>query len=131
RCACRYSSSLVFSLPRLADARAVLDFELPVVFEPELRAVFEPELGVAFELVRDDWLLAADAFPPAELRLRWDVDCERCIPPCLRPPCSPLPPSPLVSLSSPISFLATPTAAGTAIPTAAPAAIFFFVDMPS
>jgi hypothetical protein len=32
---------------------------------------------------------------------------------------------------SPMSFLATPTAAGTATPSAAPAAIFFGVDSPS
>jgi hypothetical protein len=50
----------------------------------------------------------------------------------LRPPCRepPPPPSSWSSLS-PISFLATPTAAGTAMPSAAPATTFLPVDMPS
>jgi hypothetical protein len=45
-----------------------------------------------------------------------------------REPCEPSPP---LSSPFPISFFATPTAAGTATPSAAPAAIFFFVDIPS
>ena len=51
----------------------------------------------------------------------------------LRPPCRerPLPPRSFWSSPSPISFLATPTAAGTATPSAAPATTFLLVDMPS
>lgn len=51
----------------------------------------------------------------------------------LRRPCCDRPPPPPSSWSSlsPISFLATPTAAGTATPSAAPATTFLLVDMPS
>ena len=52
----------------------------------------------------------------------------------LRPPCCERPPSPSPSSwssLSPISFLATPTAAGTATPIAAPATTFLPVDIPS
>jgi len=55
--------------------------------------------------------------------------------PALRPPpCWARPPSPPLSSwssLSPISFLATPTAAGTATPSAAPATTFLPVDIPS
>ena len=52
----------------------------------------------------------------------------------VRPPCcepAALPPLSSWSSSLPISFLATPTAAGTATPIAAPATTFLPVDIPS
>jgi hypothetical protein len=89
--------------------------------EPErLRDELEPDLLLPRELlVRRDRLDAV--LEPARERLP-----ERC---CRPPPsccCWPSPSSPL-----PSSFLATPTAAGTAIPTAAPATTFLPVDIPS
>jgi hypothetical protein len=68
-------------------------------------------------------------FVPDE-RLRLEL-LERA---ALRPPCRErpaLPPPSSWPSPSPISFLATPTAAGTATPIAAPATTFLPVDIPS
>lgn len=132
-----------------------------LVVEPDARLLLEVDpLPEEDRLLEDDALLDEPAdrvlrLPPLEARLleprpeelRPDV-----LPPELRadefrlddprfpelradvPPELPRSDDRASELSSspvPISFLATPTAAGTATPIAAPAAIFFLVDIPS
>jgi len=86
----------------------------------------------------DDPLLVVRRLPDFAVDpVRFFVPDERLRPELLerdapRPPCGERPPPPSSwSSLSPISFLATPTAAGTATPIAAPATTFLPVDIPS
>ena len=129
---------------RALDAEPVRDLLLA---EPELER-FDPELDPERleEPVRD--LLLAEPererfdaeLDPERFDPEPDPDCDRVerelpdellAPPLLAPPLSPPPPSCWPSSSPPSSFFPTPTAAAVASPTAAPAATFFGVDMPS
>jgi hypothetical protein len=117
--------------------------------------VLRLRVPVEREPLRDELLLREPERPDAErerpdvdppvLRARDEAERARLVPTVCRPP-EPLPladaPPSLSSSSdsddsssssspSPSSFFATPTAAGTATPRAAPATTFCVVDMPS
>jgi hypothetical protein len=104
----------------LPELREPLELDEPDDLDP-LREDREPE-----RLFDPEALLRRERLdPPLERELRAldpRCDCRRA--PCCRPSCC----SPS---SSPSSFFATVTAAGTAIPIAAPARAFLPVDIPS
>jgi len=117
-----------------------LDFDPRELFEPDERELDpvrdEPERDPLFDLddpelepLRDEPerepLFEPEALPRPD-RLEPPL-----APPELREPELPCWSSPPSSSPLPSSFLATVTAAGTAIPTAAPATTFLPVDMPS
>ena len=118
---------LLFAEP-LEEREPERAFDCVDPLEPELRL---PELRLAELRLRELPL-------EPELRLR-ELPLEPELP--LRelplrervfwPPCRDVSSFPSSSEESPISFFATPTAAGTATPTAAPATTFFVVDIPS
>jgi hypothetical protein len=117
------------------DPERVVDLERD--FEPE---VFDLELDVFDERLEALFLRElVDLREPVDLR---ELDVFRRVPPrplvldlppCDAPPDSPSPPSSDESSSSsePISFRATPTAAGIATPSAVPATTFCVVESPS
>ena len=92
------------------------------LFDPEALLRLEPldPLDPLLELVLREPVLREPELREPELR-EPELPCDRWPPPlCCSSPAS----------SSESSFLATVTAAGTAIPTAAPASAFLPVDMP-
>ena len=107
--------------------------------DPREVVFFRPRAEVVFLREVPDRLRAVDAFLRVELdfrrvdrrelaaRARVGVDrrCEE------GSPCSSRPPSSSSESPFPMIFFAIPTAAGTATPSAAPAAIFFGVESPS
>jgi hypothetical protein len=118
-------------LPELEPELRLPELPLPELRLPELPL---PELRLP-ELPLPELRLPELPLPelrPFELPERLPLDPLRDRLPCEPPelPRSDEPSSGLSSSLPPISFLATPTAAGTATPRAAPAAIFFPVDIP-
>ncbi|MGN6431296.1 MAG: hypothetical protein ACTHNB_11280 [Gaiellaceae bacterium] len=131
-----YSWSFVRLVPLLdeLEERRLLDDVEPVERDrdvPDLDRLPLARLDDPLLVVRRllDFAVEPVLFFVADDRVRLEL-LERD---ALRRPCCDRPPPPPSSWSSlsPISFLATPTAAGTATPSAAPATTFLLVDMPS
>jgi len=125
-------ADFAFALDFARDFDVDLDFDADVDLDFDFAFDVDFDLDFAFDLDFDLDLAFADDFVRAPLFL--DVDALRRDPPRepepAAAPSSSDSPSPSSS-SEPISFFATPTAAGIATPSAVPATTFCVVERPS